>query len=705
MAIREHLVGLRYRIFSDRLVGEILSKSWIDNAIPALVLVAVVTAIVILIPDFFSVGNLSDLSRQLAEFGLVALAMTIVILSGGIDLSVGSMFALCVLAALVSMNVLALPFPVALAATLATGVICGLLNGVLIGYLRLRAFITTLVTLVIFRALYDIVFPRLASAIVGATPESEAWDFIGFGVLAGVPVSFVIFACVAILMHIVLSRLRPGWRLRAVGGARRSAFNAGINVKRTVCLAYVSAGILVAISAFLFSARLGSTGADTGIGMEISVLTAVVLGGVSLGGGRGSVANALIGAAIVLILTNSLIRMSTPGSVTQLLMGAILAVAVLFDAKWVKNRGKILSKVYMSPTYLSLANQPTALDAGAFAMNDRLGAAEAIGLKAVEGPEDVVLDSAGNLYTGTRLGTIVRFFGPDFQRSEVFARIGGHPLGLAFDRAGDLLTCVGGMGVYRVSPGGIVSKVTDETNRSLFSVIDDSRLRLPDDLDIAPDGRIFFSEATIRYEMADWAVDALEGRGNGRLICHDPRTGTTRTVLRGQIFPNGITICRDGQSLLFAETWACRISRYWFDGPNKGRREIFIDNLPGYPDNINRGSGGSYWIALLGMRTRTFDLAMRKPAFRRRMAKRVASDEWLFPNINRGCVVRVSETGTILEVLWDRSGEKHPSVTSTCEYKGELFLGGVSNNRVGRVRLDTADPHWTAAQDYWGAGR
>ncbi|RUU72975.1 SMP-30/gluconolactonase/LRE family protein, partial [Mesorhizobium sp. M7A.T.Ca.TU.009.01.3.1] len=170
---------------------------------------------------------------------------------------------------------------------------------------------------------------------------------------------------------------------------------------------------------------------------------------------------------------------------------------------------------------------------------------------------------------------------------------------------GDLLTCVGGMGVYRVSPDGTVAKVTDETNRSLLSVIDDSRLRLPDDLDIAPDGRIFFSEATIRYEMSEWAVDALEGRGNGRLICHDPRTGSTRTILRGLIFPNGVTICRDGQSLLFAETWACRISRYWFDGPDKGKREIFLDNLPGYPDNLNRGSDGTYWIALLGMRTRT----------------------------------------------------------------------------------------------------
>ncbi|WP_281060870.1 hypothetical protein [Mesorhizobium sp. M7A.F.Ca.US.006.01.1.1] len=148
----------------------------------------------------------------------------------------------------------------------------------------------------------------------------------------------------------------------------------------------------------------------------------------------------------------------------------------------------------------------------------------------------------------------------------------------------------------------------------------------------------------MRYEMSEWAVDALEGRGNGRVICRDPKNGSTRTILRGLIFPKGVTICRDGQSLLFAETWACRINRYWFDGPDKGKREVF-------PDNLNLGSDGTYWIALLGMRTKTFDLAMRKPAFRRRFAKRIAADELMFPNINRGCVLRVSATGEIIDAL------------------------------------------------------
>lgn len=702
MPTNNSVLPWRYRLIPDRLFGELLTKSWIDNVIPALALVAAIVIMTILIPGYLSAGNLSDLGRQVSETGLIALAMTIVILSGGIDLSVGSMFALCVLAALTCMNVLGLPIGVSFAATLGVGLLCGLLNGVLVGYLRLRAFITTLVTLVIFRALYDIIFPRLASAIVGSFPVSPLWDWIGFGDLYGVPASFLIFASIAIGLHIGLSRLRPGWRLRAVGGARRSAHNAGIDVKSTVCIAYVASGMLTAIAAFLFSARLGSTGADTGIGLEIMVLTAVVLGGVSLGGGRGSVGNSVIGTILVLILSNSLIRLSMPGSVIQLILGLVLIAAVLIDRKWIKNRGKILSKIYVSPTYLALEPRPEPGEPGHLEINDKLGAVEIIGHKEIEGPEDVILDRQGNLYTGTRHGNIVRFVGPDFTRHDVFARIGGHPLGLAFAENGDLLTCVGGMGVYRVTPEGRVDKVTDETNRSLLSVIDDSRLRLPDDLDIAPDGRVFFSEATVRYDMSQWAVDALEGRGNGRLICHNPKSGTTRTLLRGLIFPNGITMCRDGQSLLFAETWACRISRYWFDGSKAGQVEVFMENLPGYPDNINRGSNGTFWIALLGMRTKTFDLAMRKPGFRRRMAKRVASDEWMFPNINRGCVLQVSGAGDLIESYWDRAGENHPSITSTCEHKGWLYLGGVSNNRIGRIRIENADPDWTIHSDYWG---
>ena len=113
-------------------------------------------------------------------------------------------------------------------------------------------------------------------------------------------------------------------------------------------------------------------------------------------------------------------------------------------------------------------------------------------------------------------------------------------------------------------------KLTDETNRTWLSIIDDSRMRLADDLDIAPDGRIFFSEATIRFDMYEWMVDGLEARGNGRIICYDPRDKSTRTVIPGIKFANGICLAHDGKSLFYASTWGCTIARYWLEGPKKG---------------------------------------------------------------------------------------------------------------------------------------
>src|ERR1700709_2661127 len=134
----------RSRSFPGHLVGDGFSKPWIDNAIPFLALVAIVAIFGAITPDFFALSNLSDLGRQIAEFGLVTLGLTIVVISGGIDLSVGRVFSLAALFALLCINVWNWPVPAAMAATLAAGAVAGAINGVLIGYLRLRAFLTTL---------------------------------------------------------------------------------------------------------------------------------------------------------------------------------------------------------------------------------------------------------------------------------------------------------------------------------------------------------------------------------------------------------------------------------------------------------------------------------------------------------------------------------------------------------------------------------
>lgn len=694
------LTKLRYRFWPDHVLGELLQKQWMETAVPLLLLLLTIAFFSSRIDSFISPANLSDTLRQASELGFVVLGMSLVLIVGGIDLSVASVFALCNLTALYCINVLGLPAPAAIVITLLLGAVLGAVNGVLIGYMRMRAFLTTMVTLIVYKAIHDLLNFKLAVAISSVVPDVPAWDFLGGGDFLSIPAVVSVFAAIAIASHIFLTRLRPGWYVMAIGGNRRSAYNIGLPVNRVVAMSYVASGVFAAISAIFYASRLASPGADTGKGLEITVLTAAILGGIRLGGGKGSVTKAVLGTLIILIITNGLLRLATPAGSSRVILATILLLAAMLDIRWFKNRHKAVQELYVSPSYLELPPSPPTGPASPFALNDRLRNVETIGLGEVESPEDVILDEDDNLYCGSRHGEIIRFFAPDYTRREVYARIGGQPLGMAFDAGGTLYVCVGGMGLYRVKPDRTVEKVTDETNRSLFSVIDDSRLRLADDLDIAPDGRIYFSEATIRYEMHEWPTDSLEGRGNGRIICYDPRTNKTHTVLRHLIFPNGVVLASDKESIIFAESWNCSIKRHWFAGAKQGTTETVIASLPGYPDNINIASNGNYWLALMGMRSPAFDLAMRKPAFRRRMSKRLPGDEWLAPNINTGCIVKFNEKGEILDALWDLGGANHPMITSMREHKGHLYIGGISNNRIGRVKLEGADPEFVSSGRY-----
>ena len=272
--------------------------------------------------------------------------------------------------------------------------------------------------------------------------------------------------------HIFLTRLRPGWHITAIGGSRRSAYNSGIPVRRTIALCYVASGVLTSIGALFFAARLGTVGGDIGVGLEVIVLTATVLGGISLGGGKGSVAKPLVGTLIVLLITNGLTTMIARGGVNRMaLAGDPAASAAMIDIRWLKNRTRIVSKVYVSPTYHALPPPPPTEIGQRRRRSSRTtscATSTLIGLGRIEAPEDVILDRHDNLYAGSRHGDIIRFFPPDYERMEVFAHIGGQPLGMAFDQQDNLYVCIGGMGLYRITPDGKVEKATDETNRSLL---------------------------------------------------------------------------------------------------------------------------------------------------------------------------------------------------------------------------------------------
>jgi len=675
-----------------------------EPIIPFTLTIAVFLVFASTIPNYLKASSLQELMRNFAEQGMVAVAMAFSILSGGLDLSVGAVFAMANFLAIYLYLILGLPLPVMIVLVILFGTAMGAINGGLIAYGKTRPFLTTLVVLIIVRAAYNKVTVAFTNELASIDLGSGVWDFMGSGKILGIPVNMAALIVLAVSTHFFLTRVKPGVHIMAVGSSRKAARHAGVNVKRVLFSAYVISGSIAALAGIFYAARQNSSGTDTGVGWEINALAAVVLGGISLAGGRGTIARAVMGAAIIFMLISGMVRLGISGNLTTAIIGIILLVAVGFNVKWVKNKGKVLQKVYVTPSWVDF-EPPPSVERGSgtpFAENDRLKNAEAIALNKIEGPEDIILDRKDNLYTVNRNGSIIRFLAPDYEVREEFARIGGRPLGLAFDKDQNLLVCIAGMGVYGVKPDRTVFKVTDRTTRTRTRLKDDSRLYLADDLDVAPDGKIYFSEASTRYELADWALDGFEGRGNGRLICHDPATGLTKTVLKNLAFPNGICLSHDGQSVLWASTWLCQINRYWIAGPKAGTSEVLIDNLPGYCDNINRASDGKYWLAFVGLRTPVYDLAMRNPGFRTRMVKQIPPDEWLCPGINFGCVVKFDDSGVVTESLWDPGGQSHPTITSIREHKGYLYIGGLENNRIGRIRLEGADPTWEAHKSYWG---
>ncbi len=217
----EFFTRLRYRIWPDYAVGEILSKRWTETAIPTTLLVLVFAVLANHVQNFLTIGALVSISRQAGEIGLIVMGLGLVMIVGGIDLSVGSTFALTNLMALLAMNVWGWSVVSTALATLGLGALLGAVNGVLVGYLRLRAFLTTLITLIVYRAAYDMLVLRYSTAISANLPDSEAWNWLGSGTILGVPTVAAI--CVATALGLSshapplgMARHRH-WRIEAVG--------------------------------------------------------------------------------------------------------------------------------------------------------------------------------------------------------------------------------------------------------------------------------------------------------------------------------------------------------------------------------------------------------------------------------------------------------------------------------------------------------
>jgi rhamnose transport system permease protein len=284
-----------------------------------------------IVVGFGTMARQFDILRHSCEIGLLALALTPIILTAGIDLSVGSLLGLCAITFGQLWHDAGLPVPVAAALTLMAGGLAGGLNAGLITRLKLPPLIVTLGTYSLFRGLAE----ALTHGAVTYTDFPASFLFLGQERAFGLPAQAWVFLLVAVAVWLLVHRTTHGRAYRTIGFSPEGARYAGLPVERRVAQAYILAGVIAALAALIYTARLGQAKADAGTGYELFAITAVVLGGTSIFGGRGSVTGTLLGVAVIAVLKNGLaslpivIRMNATEEMSGVLTGVLLLLALI----------------------------------------------------------------------------------------------------------------------------------------------------------------------------------------------------------------------------------------------------------------------------------------------------------------------------------------------------------------------------------------
>ena len=307
---------------------------------------------------------------------------------------------------------------------------------------------------------------------------------------------------------------------------------------------------------------------------------------------------------------------------------------------------------------------------GPLAPNTRLQQAARVADGAIYGPEDVDLDGAGRLVAALEDGRVVRIL--DDGRVEPWVQTGGRPLGLDFDARGNLWICDARRGLLMATPQGELSTVATEADGLPFG--------FADDVDVATDGTVYFSDASWRWAYPDYMYDLFEGRPYGRLLRYDPRTEETTVLASDMYFANGVALASDESFVLVNETFRARVMRVWLKGPRAGTREVFIDGLPGYPDGVASDGQGRFYVAMGSILNPLGDVLATRP-WTRRLVARLPSALWPRP-LRYGLVVVLDEDGEVVDSLHDPSGETIFEVTSAQPSARGLLLGNLHDDAL-----------------------
>lgn len=288
----------------------------------ALVILVIVVALTVLSPTFLTPGNITDLLMRMSPLGMLAIAETIVLISGGFDLTIGVVMALS--AAVVGvLGAAGVAFPLALVAALASGVLVGVLNAFCVVQLRLQPFIVTLATMSIARS---VVYAMLKGNVLTDLPEG--FLNLRYVSVLGLPLLFLVLAVVAILAVVLLRLTVVGRRIFAVGSNEKTSFLSGVFVNRVKYLVYCLSGLISAFAGLLYTVRVRAVIPDTGINAPLEVITAVLIGGTSIAGGKGSILGAILGILAMFLLLNGFSLLGLNPFWGVIILGLILIYVV-----------------------------------------------------------------------------------------------------------------------------------------------------------------------------------------------------------------------------------------------------------------------------------------------------------------------------------------------------------------------------------------
>ncbi|MDV7143394.1 ribose ABC transporter permease [Tropicimonas sp. TH_r6] len=307
------------------------AKDFIRENIPLFGLILLMTAVSLYSPNFLTVDNLLNILRQTSINAIIAMGMTFVILTAGIDLSVGSIlaFAGAVCASMIAADT---PLIVALLTTLVIGAALGAASGTIVAYFGVQAFIATLVGMTMIRGLV-LVYTDGRPISTGDFDVANSFYEIGGGYVAEIPIPVIIAAVAFLICWYVLNHTQFGRYVYAIGGNEQVARLAGVNVARVKLIVYATSGALSALAGIILTARLESAQPTAGMAYELDAIAAVVLGGTSLAGGRGRITGTLIGALIIGVLNNALNIMDVSSYYQQIAKGAVILLAVVADGR------------------------------------------------------------------------------------------------------------------------------------------------------------------------------------------------------------------------------------------------------------------------------------------------------------------------------------------------------------------------------------